>query len=159
MNNSIRVLAISQVLLISLQSGIADTPSLTREDRYVDFKLFQSVSSNAVNWLGYASKCDEGINKMLVESKDKVSSHFIAAKLSWIGGRPSKAIAILEKVIRDSGQSKAPDFHLPVAIVGNLWIGSISRHCGDVPANTAIPPMRRKEKAMTRPSTAIRIQK
>jgi tetratricopeptide (TPR) repeat protein len=131
MKNSIRVLAISQVLLISLQSGIADSPSLTREDRYLDFKLFQSVSTHAVNWLSYASKCDEGINKMLVESNDEVSSHFIAAKLSWIGGRPSKAIAILEKLIRDNGQSRSPDVQLPVAIVGNLWIGTISRHCGD----------------------------
>jgi tetratricopeptide (TPR) repeat protein len=133
MKNLRYVLAVSQISLsfIALQSGTAEGLRITQDERYVDFKLFQNVSSNAVNWLSYASKCDEGIDRMLIESKDEVSSHFIAAKLSWLAGKPSRAVAILEKVIHNKGQSKAPGFQMPVAILGNLWIGTICRHFGD----------------------------
>ncbi len=127
------VLTISKacILLIGIQSGMAESSGSTEDERYLDFKRFQCVSSNAVNWLSYAAKCDEGINRMLIESKAEASSHFIAAKFAWIAGRSSKAIDILEKVIHDKGQSKASEFQLPVAVLGNFWIGTIARHFGD----------------------------
>ena len=99
-----------------------------------DRKLYKSVASNAVMSLnsGANSAMDEALEKMLSEGKDKVYSSLIVAKIEWLLNRPDKAISILEDVIQRHGEENiSQGFSMQVAILGNYWIGTISRQNGD----------------------------
>lgn len=100
--------------------------------KVVDHRLFEAISSNAAQAFLYMKKCNENLIQLMAFSSDKVSSAFIASKMAWVEGRPTEAIAILENVIKNNGESISFQFGLPVAVLGNFWIGAISRHFGDV---------------------------
>lgn len=100
--------------------------------KVVDYRLFETISSNATQALYYMMKCNESLIQLLAISPDKVTSAFIASKMAWVEGRPTDAIAILDNVIQNNGESNSFQFGLPVAVLGNFWIGAISRHFGDV---------------------------
>jgi TolA-binding protein len=109
-----------------------DNQKMTPDDRYIDCKLFQGVASNTAMSLEFASKSDAALDKMLLESKDKISASFIAAKISWLLGRPSKAICILEDFIQNHGSSEVrKEGGLPVAVAAKFWLATIARHYGD----------------------------
>lgn len=102
------------------------------QENYADYKSFEAVSSNAVQAFFSMTKCKENIAKLLTVSSNKVSSAFIASKVAWVEGRPTDAIATLENVIQNNGESISFQFGLPIAVLGNFWIGAISRHFGNV---------------------------
>lgn len=66
------------------------------------------------------------------ESTDKVAAAFVASKIAWVDNRPTNAVAVLEDVMQSHGKSTSFEFGLPVSVLGNFWIGAISRHYGDM---------------------------
>ena len=131
MKNTIVVFSLLSVVILNLCLA-EDSPQLAPDDRYIDYKLFEGISSNAVHSLYYMSQCRTSVEKMLRASSSEVSSSFIAAKMAWIFGRPSDAINILDRVVSKYGNATNEQFGERNSIVGNLWIGTISRHSGDV---------------------------
>ena len=126
------------VALSAVSSPAQQNAEKLNADYASDYRLFQGVVSNAMITFNSATNTasnlvlDAALDKLLVDSKDKVSASFTVARIEWLRNQPAKAISILEDVIRKHGQE---DFNQgiiqPVNIAGNYWIGTISRQNGD----------------------------
>lgn len=120
------------VLFMSYRCSAVDNSTTAQEDRYIDYKLFEGVASNVAISLDFATKAVEAMDRMQSEGKDKLTTAFVGAKVSWLVNRPSKSILLLEDIVRKYGKERSGQgFNLPVSIVGNYWIATIARHFGD----------------------------
>ena len=102
------------------------------QENDADDKLFESASANATQAFLCLTKSNENLAKLLLASPTKVSSAFLASKVAWVEGRPTYAISALESAVRNHGESIDPQFGLPITVLGKFWIGTISRHFGDM---------------------------
>lgn len=73
----------------------------------------------------------EGIDQLMSQEHVPLEAALASAEAAFLLDAPSKAIAIMERVLREHPFQKMPGVQFPVIVVGNFWIGTFARHSGD----------------------------
>jgi tetratricopeptide (TPR) repeat protein len=120
-----------------------DIVKAQREKRSGELNIVRALSSATVSWLksgksSDAEECDRLIDELLNQPEPRVEAYFVAAKVAELRNRPDKAISALQDVIRKHGDDKAPHLNTPAKVMGNLWIGTLYRHSGNIAQARAI---------------------
>jgi len=103
-----------------------------------EWKIRRALSGKLVSWLSDANEsaaveCDRLVDSLLTLPEPTIKAYFVAAQVARLREKPDKAITILEDVINNHPDEKAPiGIVLPVKIVARFWIGTIARHSGDI---------------------------
>ncbi|MDH4240556.1 MAG: tetratricopeptide repeat protein [Phycisphaerae bacterium] len=101
-------------------------------------KLCRDLSKTVISWLSDANdsaaiECERLADSLLGLEEPGVRSYFIAAQVARLRQKSEKAISILEDVISKYPDETAPiGMHVPVKIVGHLWIATIAKQSGDM---------------------------
>ncbi|HUS71891.1 MAG TPA: tetratricopeptide repeat protein [Sedimentisphaerales bacterium] len=131
MRTFIRVFCAIIVILAGAISGCGKnqqcpgSPETSREE----FEIKRGLDD------GLRVECDLLADSLLKREGPSVDDGLAAAQLASICERPNRAISILEGVINRDGDEKVNvvlGWHIPVKILGHLWIGTIARQAGDV---------------------------
>lgn len=114
------------------QCAAQDKGETERLDRVsADRKLLEPVVSSAVQSYRAMAESRAAAQKIIQDYSDPVAARFIAAKIAWLSGRPSEAIAVLEGLVEKYPESATREPGLPVIVSGNFWMATIARQYGD----------------------------
>jgi tetratricopeptide (TPR) repeat protein len=80
-------------------------------------------------------ECDLLADSLLSREESSVDDSFAAAQFANVCERPEEAIRILEDAISKEGDKQVNlllGWHIPVKILGHLWIGTTAKQAGDI---------------------------
>jgi tetratricopeptide (TPR) repeat protein len=122
----------------SIKSGTNQSRPVNREEGRQERKICRDLCKAVISWLSDANdsaavECDRLADSLLDIEEPGIRSYFIAAQAARLRQKPEKAISILEEVIKKHPDETAPiGIHVPVKIVGHLWIAAIAKQSGDM---------------------------
>lgn len=101
-----------------------------------EHRAFRDITKLVTTWLQNNDKtasdqCQQALAKLLQDTNHSTEVDFAAAKVAWLAGDSTNAIAILSDVARKHPDEKGPELNWPVAVAARMWIGSIARWQGD----------------------------
>ena len=103
-----------------------------------EYEIKRDLCKAVMSWLAdgndlAALECDRLVDSLLATGEPTVRAYFIAAEVAILRQKSEKAISILEDVIKKLPDETAPiGMHVPVKIVGHLWIATIAKQSGDI---------------------------
>lgn len=130
------------VLCVLISSGCLagenQFKTVISEQRLKESNIEKELSKAVMLWLidgnePAALECDRLVDSLLAVGEPTARSYFIAAQVANLRQKPQEAIILLEKAINKHPDERAPiGIHVPVKIVGHLWIANIARQSGDI---------------------------
>lgn len=137
----IKLIAAGLVILISNNIVLGtNVPSFEEEDNVKgrqEWEVRRALSEKLIFWLSDANglageECDKLVDSLLALPEPSIKAYFVAAQVTYIRGKPQKAISILEDLISKHPDKPAEVMQIPVRVVARFWIGTIARHSGDM---------------------------
>lgn len=103
-----------------------------QKDIHPTWKTVKGMLASTIESLESAARALEEIDRLTAQKTVSLDTSLQSAETAYLLGATSKAITIMEEVVRTHPAEKMPGVQFPICVVGNLWIGTFARYAGDV---------------------------